>query len=136
MKKISARISIALQDLTRDTQYAPTARGGSNCQLLAAVRAGSVARSDAVSAPQESCTTRRTGSANEKRKNKHLCTAFHSTCNPISPIRCAMKLRMLQKHDNQNAARTRQESTIEFYTKNATATIQNAIEIRGFARVV
>ena len=58
----------------------------------------------------------------------HLCTVFHSTRNPIILIRCATK--------TQNAARTQEESTIEFYTSPTLRTIQNAIEIRGSAHIV
>ena len=58
----------------------------------------------------------------------HLCTVYYSTRNPIILIRCATK--------TQNAARTQEESTIEFYTSPTLRTIQNAIEIRGSAHIV
>ena len=32
----------------------------------------------------------------------HLCTVFHSACNPIILKRKAIKLRMLQERDNQS----------------------------------
>ena len=33
----------------------------------------------------------------------HLCTVFHSTCNPIILKRNATKLRMLQDHDKNKS---------------------------------